>query len=491
MKTKFNIKFISIIIMMMMIVSCNKDFLDLNPISSYNAGSFYKTQTDIELAIIGCYSQIEYLTNQTTEAVLESRSDNITYSNSYTYSEARIHTFVEGTSNEWVVPMWQAYWSTIDRCNAVLDRIDNVTFSDENRHSNLKGEAYFLRGYAYFQLGWLYGGVPKIDHQMTIDEIKKIPRSSQNETFSFAATDLTQAALLLPDVWETKEVGKATKYAAKGILARMYMFQKKYSDAKILLSEIIGSGKYAMADKFADCFSDLYDNSPEHVFQIQYKSGNVGQGNNYVAHEIPEDIRTDMFPTGGDSRALLVSSDLYNKYERGDLRRDFTILTSMSPLRKWPYWYQKFAHASKRPVDKSDFEVNMPILRYTDVKMMYAEILNEEGYNSNGEAFAILNQVRTRAGLSPLTSVQVPTQESYRQAMLDERRLEFAAEFLRWFDLVRAGKAMSVMNAFFQKPEEHIDGIYQMKEYQIIFAIPNDELLLNTDPTIMWQNPGY
>lgn len=133
----------------------------------------------------------------------------------------------------------------------------------------------------------------------------------------------------------------------------------------------------------------------------------------------------------------------------------------------------------------SDYPINMPVLRFTDVKLMYAEVLNEESYDPSGEAFAILNEIRDRAGLGRLTAAEVPTQVAFREAMLNERRLEFAYEFLRWFDLYRTDKAMSVMNA---RPDA---AQFPMQEYHKILPIPQHELNVNIDRQVMWQNPGY
>ncbi|MBL7971537.1 MAG: RagB/SusD family nutrient uptake outer membrane protein, partial [Prolixibacteraceae bacterium] len=117
-------------------------------------------------------------------------------------------------------------------------------------------------------------------------------------------------------------------------------------------------------------------------------------------------------------------------------------------------------------------------------------VLNEEGYNSNGEAFTIINQVRSRAGLSALTSAKAPNQSAFRSAIFQERRSEFACEYLRWFDVLRSGNALTIMNNFLSRADQG-SGKYQMKDYQTIFAIPQDELNNNPDTKYMWQNPGY
>ena len=485
-----------ICVIALMTNSACKDSLNLSPISSYNAGSFYKTQKDFELASVGIYDDLQQLTSNDAgfSTTLESRSDNVKAYQIYQYDQgyAIVSSFTDNSSNPNIVFIWSKFFNMIDRCNAIIDKIDGGVFSDETRRANLKGEAYFFRGYAYFNLAFMYGGVALIDHQMKVDEVKQTKRSTQEETFAFAAKDLIKAAELLPEAWVAKELGKATKYAAKGILARLYMFQKKYSDAKPLLQEIISSGKYKMASSYADCFIDKYDNSPEHVFQVQYISGNIGEGNAFVTWGVPEGLRSTAFPSGG-GRGVLMSEDLYNSYAVTDVRRDFIILkgwtNSAGQIDNNTLYLIKFAHGTV-PSVKTDWGVNLPVLRYTDVKMMYAEILNEEGYNPNGESFNILNEVRNRAGLTPLTSAEVPTQTSFRDALMLERRLEFAGEYLRWFDLLRTDKAMSVMNTFFARVDEQ-SGRYKMEEFRKIFAIPQDELNINPDTKYLWQNPGY
>ncbi len=491
---KFNIQkgFLLILFLLMSIVSCKND-LDLNPISDYNAGSFYKTQSDFKLAVNGTYAQLQSLYSYNALSFdLEGRSDNI--NKSTVYDPGFLNSFVDDATTASYESIWGILYAIVNQSNAIIEKIDAGTFTDAAYKSYYKGEAYFLRGYAYFQLGWLYGGVPLIDKQMTATQVRTVARSTQDETLAFAAKDLTQATSLLPTVWpNASELGKATKYSAEGILARMYMFQKKYSSAKPLLTDIIGSQKYVMATNYADCFLDKYDNSAEQVFQIQYKSGDVGQGNILPVVSVPEDIASSMFPQGGGSPFLHVSLDSYNAYETGDIRRDFSIqkgYTSKSgTVDKVTCFYIKYGHGTI-PSTKDDYEVNLPILRYTDVRMMYAEVLNEDGYVADGDAFKILNDVRNRAGLRSLTSTDLPNQDAFRTAMFKERRVEFAEEFLRWFDLARSGKAQTIMNAFLNTAEEG-NGMYQMKATQLIFPIPNYELQINKDRKIMWQNPGY
>jgi hypothetical protein len=482
---------ILMIMFLTIFLSCNK--LDLSPISSYNANSFYKTESDFKTAVNGIYDKLQDLYYYSVYSQgIEARSDNVNMNTGY--DAGIMSKFIDDASTGATEAIWQYCYQMIDRSNAVIDQIDAGTFTTESYRNYYKGEAYFLRGYAYFQLGFLFGGVPLVEKQMTAAEIALIARSTQDETFALAAKDLTQAATLLPEKWpSTSELGKATKYAANGILARLYLFQKKYSDAKPLLSDIISSGKYTMATKYGDCFIDQYDNSTEHVFQIQYKSGNVGEGNILPVVQAPENILSTMFPQGGGSPFLYVSSDLYDSYDPTDLRRNWNIQKGYTAkgniVDLVTCFYIKYAHGSI-PATKDDYEVNLPILRYTDVKMMYAEVLNELGYVANGEAFTILNEVRSRAGLAAKTSSDLPDKASFGTAIFNERRWEFADEFLRWYDIVRSGNAMTIMNNFLARPENG-STLYKMKDTQTIFAIPQYELDINKDTKIMWQNLGY
>jgi hypothetical protein len=337
--------------------------------------------------------------------------------------------------------------------------------------------------------------MPLIDKSMTIDEIKKIARSTSDETLAFAAEDYKKAISLLPAEWIAASKGRATKYAAEGMLARLYMFQSNFSAAKPFLNDIIASGKYTMESNYVNCFTDSHDNGTERVWEIQFTGGQLGEGNFFPTGCLPESfLDKTIMPFPGASTAMPVSKSLYNAYEPGDKRRNLSILKGWvkagvaDTISKFIIKYSHYD--TYTPKDASDWANNIPILRYTDVKIMYAEALNEEGYVANGEAFSILNEVRTRAGLAALSATDLPDKVAFRNAIINERRVEFAFEGLRWFDLVRWGLAKNVMNSFFALPEQG-NGLYSMKDHQTLFPIPFNEMANYNDAKIMWQNPGY
>ena len=495
MKKKYKLLNTFFAIVLLLATSCD-NYLDIVPTSSYSAGGSYKTQNDFMLATNGAYTSLRNLYSGTINQILYPREEINQDDPINNYEFNIIHRFQNDASNNLLKSAWQSYWIIIDRSNAIIDKIDDANFDVEAYRSYYKGEAYFLRGFAYYQLGFLFGGVPLIDRQMKTTEIEQVPRSTSDETFAFAASDLIKAAGLLPGKWGgATELGRATKYSAEGICARLYLFQGKFLDAKPLLEDIITSGNYQMATNYGDCFVDKYDNSPEHVFQVQYVSGNVGQGNSWVSQQIRQSYKHPLFPWGGYSSSPCgITLSFYDSYEPGDLRRDFCIVKGVDLIAggkdETSINLIKYAHGTQ-PTVYNDYAVNMPVLRYTDVKLMYAEVLNEVSYTPGGEAFSIINQVRSRAGLTPLTSTNIPSKGAFRDAMLKERNFEFIGEYLRWGDLLRTDRAMSLLNEHFMKPTEGGGGKFKMEEYQKIFPIPQYELDVNSNRDVMWQNPGY
>ena len=150
---------------------------------------------------------------------------------------------------------------------------------------------------------------------------------------------------------------------------------------------------------------------------------------------------------------------------------------------------KSFSKFTYKPKDNLDYANNLPIIRYTDVALQYAEILNNEGYTANGKAFEILNKVRERAGLTPLNSSTTPNQQAFTDALRQERKFEFAFEGIRWRDLLRWGIAQETMNFHFDT--ELITAGWSMEDHNKILPIPFETLSRYDNTSIMFQNPGY
>lgn len=472
------------------LTSCKK-FLEKSPISSYSVTGSYKTQPDFELAINGAYRNLGGISFWRT-IFTESRSDNVMARQigSENQTFAILSTFTETPATGDLLSLWTSYWSLISQSNLILEKIGTASFDDENMRNFIQGEAYFLRGFAYFDLAWMWGGMPLVDHSVTPSELSKIKRSTQSETLEFAKKDLLKAAELLPEAWPGKYLGKATKYAAEGYLARLYMFNSEFANAIPVLEDIIQSGKYQMADVYSDIFSEAFDNSKEHIFEVQFTSDATG-----ISFGLPQYLigpyKNQYFPNGS-SPGIFISDNLYNSFSDNDLRRDFSLIRGMYSTagiyNESSIYSIKFAHGITLANVRS-YGLNMPLLRYTDVLLMYAESLNEVNSNSATKIFEIINEVRNRAGLDPITTPNL-TKEEIRDIISKERRLEFTFEGVRWFDLIRTKKVSDVMSAFLALPGEG-GGQFKMDEYQKLFPIPQSEININPDPAYMWQNPGF
>jgi len=476
------------------------DFLTVLPDSSYSEAGGYQSQSDFEQAIAGVYAahQSMYQSNvngTTYTYMMRSDEANVITPQSVPGYIGGIERFIDDANNGTHGGNYSSYYRIINRCNVILDKIDPVKFTDENTKKYIKGEAQAFRAYSYWMLGWQFGGVPLIKKVTSVEETKTIPRSTQAETFAFAAVDFTSSIALLPSVkWTGKSIGRITKFSAMGMLARMYMFQKDYAKAKILLSDIINSGLYSMEADYKNCFTESKENGAERLWEVQFMGGQLGEGQQFTTGLLPEGSTTTLQPFGGYSSFPTVYPELVAAYEAGDLRKDISCVTNI----KWngavdpkTYFVRKYHWADVNiPKVANDWGVNIPILRFTDVKLMYAEVLNETGYSASGEAMTSLNAVRARAGLAPLTAAVVPDQASFRNAIVKERRVEFAFEGLRWMDLLRWGLAIDVINKKLSDPAQD-GGTFRMKSHQVLFPIPFDELNRYQDTKVLWQNPGY
>lgn len=484
----------------LLFTSCDS-FLTETPESTYTTETFFTKESDFKYAINGVYAALQQVYDGTdaTNAnygllrLLVVRSDDHNSFGTNLYDNGA-GTFSDNATVTSTDKAWKECYVIITRCNSILIRIDKVEFSDSNYKNYIKGEAYAMRGWAYMTLGQLFGGIPLIvDAEYTSEQTKEIGRSTQEETFAQAESDLMNASELLPTTWSTESIGRVTKYAAQAVLGRLYMFLGNYNKASSALKSVISSGMYEMANKYVDCFSEAAKNGKERVWEVQYMGGSVGEGEYYSEISIPE-YYSGPWAVTGSSAAMRVSTNLLNEYENGDLRKKITTADNLliqNNVDEYT-WFIKFNHYINKPSTTNNWAINLPIIRYTDVCMLYAEAQNEINNGPTTEAINILNQVRARAGLGVLNSAQISSKSAFLSVIKHERRIEFAYEGLRWFDLVRWGDFVNVMSTFFKDADEG-NGLFSnnVKEFRKIFAIPLEEINRYANTSKMWQNPEY
>jgi hypothetical protein len=261
--------------------------------------------------------------------------------------------------------------------------------------------------------------------------------------------------------------------------------------AQALLEDIIShegtTPKLALTPNYGDLFGYKNDNMHA-LFEVQYVSGGLGQGSTFPS-EVLGNVSTDLVNVSilNSATRLTVSEDLLNSYDPIDTRFNVTYDTSYTTNDNPPQhsnvpFFKKFIDFGLTTLTKyDDWPENFPLLRYADVLLMEAEILNDKS-GPTEQAVDLLNRVRTRAGLPNITPA---TKEEFDSALTKEYRLEFADEGQYWFYLVRTGKAIPTMNAWFAATgrSKTID------EHNLVYPIPQTEM--DIYPDLYQQNSGY
>ena len=480
MKLKYNL--IAIALLGFSFSSCS-DFLEQNPQTDLSENDFYKTADDILSAVNGVYSsqqEGDIYGNWYVFGEIPSDNTRNQLSGSVT-TQNEFDQFYIDTQNSMIANFWKAAYKVINRTNTILGRIDGIEINTElaNRY---KLECKFIRALMYFNLVRVYGDVPLVLKEISISESYDILREPKENVYNQIIADLKEAQDL-PVSYSTAEDGRATQGAAKALLANVYMTLHKYAEAETILAEIINSGRYSLLentpgslniDGYKNVFSPVNHNSKEGIFEIQFLKGGYGEGSNYANNFAPENSGTNVVAVGGTGGNNIPEMDIYNAYEEGDLRRDFSMSLGYYDNRKNNEWVEsryvcKFMDV---PYQNNDASNNYPVIRYADVILMYAEALNQNG--KTAEACKYLNMTRRRGfgyQTTETSPVDLQTTDKAQFALMveQERRVELAFENHRWFDLIRTGRAVEVMRS---------KG-FSLNETNLICPIPQKQIDVN------------
>jgi hypothetical protein len=484
-------KILTIIIAAFLIYGCEDEYLNLSPISEISSENFYQTESDFNSAINATYNSLQSL-NEINWKMQEVRSDN-----AFAHREEAgwdIDNFEVSTTDVNIAEFYQLSYNGILRANVILDKIDNVEFS-QSKKDQIIGQAKFIRGLIYFDLVRSFGDVPLINNVVTLSESYEIERAPLATVYASIISDFADAVNLLPEVYESSaDMGRATKGAANGMLAKVNLTSGNLPEARTALEEVIGSKEYSLLPSYSDIWNISNQNSSEIVFAIQYSDG-MGNGNMFNYIFAPLTQGADINPGTGLGMTR-PTADLIRAYEENDTRMSATL----SPYEINPNtndttnlaYFRKFI-ANQQVQDGGQ---DWPILRYADILLMYSEVLNEMDDLSG--AIEQLNLVRSRAfsGLSDyLYDLDMVTNKSeMRDIILNERRLEFACENHRWFDLLRFDKAEEFLQTEIRR-EDWKTGIdlitysTSMKEFERLFPIPFEEIEKHNGT--LSQNTGY
>lgn len=368
--------------------------------------------------------------------------------------------------------LWEHWYKSIGRATQAIEYTESFGLTDEAYKNRLIGEARFLRALNYFYLVRGWGDV-------TIQDVDLIQRKPAAEVYAYIEADLQFAIEHLPlkSAYAAKDLGRATKGAAQGLLAKVYLYQSKWQDAVTMSQNVLTSGEYSLEPDYATIWRATTENGRESLFEFQAR----GQ---QIAHGIQQYSQTQgaRGQSGWGWGFNTPSQNLLNAFnaEGDEIRKNATIIFRgetmydgrvVSEGVENPMYNEKAYSSANAGADDTD--KNLRYLRLGEIYLILAEAANESG---NAQlALQNLNIVRARVSLPAVT---VTDQSQLRTLIWKERRLELAFEHDRWFDLVRTKQAPTAMQA--------AGKTFQDKHY--LFPIPDNQLIQTPE---MAQNTGW
>lgn len=386
--------------------------------------------------------------------------------------------------------LWSSSFSTIYRANVYLDRVPGISLQGNQAilRDQFLGEAYFLRALSYFNLVRLYGEVPLLTTELKSTSQLTIPRSSVQNVYAQIEKDLLEAIKYLPlkypnpkliqpvvNIAGGTEAGRATLGSAKTLLGNLYLLRNENAKAEQVLQEVVNSNVYSLLPGYDANFNATggAKNNAESVFEIQY-ANNVGLTNDFTFQFGPVEDNSSLSRDRPTDNTLTGSLDIFNtlvqSFPTGDLRKAASVrYSTQAPI-------QAINRKFYVPGVAANGSVNWPVYRYSEVILLLAEALQNQG--KDAQALTELNKVHAhpRTGLAAYTSLAGP---ALRDAIRLERRLELNMEAKRWFDLQRWGILNAVMTAHGRPVNPAKGGL---------LPVPQGEIDKNSQFS---QNPGY
>ncbi len=393
-------------------------------------------------------------------------------------------------SNGTIKDYYSNCYKNIYFSNEALTLANSLADTVKNKNTFI-AEALFLRSVMYYRLAQAFGGVPYVDRVLA--QTDKTPaRSTREEIWTNIEKDLKWAIPHLPlrvQLLASGNEGRATQNAALAILAKVYLYQKKWSDAMAMTTEIITSGDNNLNTPYAEMFTEANEYGPESVFEVyadQKPSEQIFLSTQYGQIQGVRGIPNLGWGFNGPSQLLM------DAYEAGDPRKAATVIADGETIEgkkikadaaAYKFFNKKvYVSIAERALygrtsDIQAYWLNIRIIRYADVVLMHAEAACELGNTT--EALEKLEMVRNRArngNASVLPKITTTNKDELRAKIHQERRIELALEWERFYDLVRWDEAKTAIPNFVVGKHE-------------LFPIPQVEI--DNSEGLITQNPGY
>ncbi|MFC5411777.1 RagB/SusD family nutrient uptake outer membrane protein [Larkinella bovis] len=440
--------------------SCKEDFLERYPLDSPSAETFWTSAENAEMWVNNLYRSLP----DESDSNIENWSDNAycrTGENGRVIANGTFQTNSAIIQNRWD-------YTYIRRCLEFFTKVDEIPNVSATVKNNLVGQVRFILAFEYFKLITLFRDVPLVTKPLLISE-SDLPKSPKAEVLAYLLDHLDKAIQELPATWPASSNGRVTKGAALALKARVLLYNGKWSEAAETARQVMDSQVYSLHPKFGELFLKSFNNATKEVILARQYAAVVNQnelyrrygflGNGGYAYVLPlPDLANAFECTDGlpiqesplyDPANPMANRDprfaetfvypnqnlngyLYDPFDRSNLSGSLTYLH-----------YRKYINDMK-PIE-THTHVNWIILRYADVLLMYAEAKNEAS-GPDATIYDALDQVRKRAGMPVVNRSKYNTQAALRALIRNERRVELAAEGLRYFDIIRWKTAEVVLN---------------------------------------------
>jgi len=493
--------------------SACSDNLDLQPLDRLTADTFYKTRADFDGAIFASYSSIQDFWGTSTETLSERGefwklsmviTDDVAADGARSDQLSRdIDNLLLRSNDSPFAAVYTQIYEGIFRANLVLENLDKENELTADDKKVLGAEAKFLRAWFHFQAVKMFGTPPLVTEITAGITEQAKPNSTKDALYTAILADFADAAAGLPETWDASNTGRVTSWAAKSYIGKANVFKGDYGAAYTALNEVVNMGPYELVPNYDDVFAFNNENNSESIFEIQY-GGPFSDDNLWVFDDThSEDFKASQGTgrswywdasngaPGGKLGWWVPTQDLVDAFEDGDARantifyQDGDTYYSFDGTRyELPYdasWsvngltlkkYRGSANSVSgnfSPNGQADFN-NERWMRFAEIKLLLAEAILFGGGGTDGDAEQQINDIRNRATLGDL-----PMGADLTAAMMQEKRIEFACEPHRWFDIVRWGIGPDVFDNWDAKFE--------------VFPFPLSEIDRSGGKLI--QNSGY
>lgn len=473
----------------LLVTACTDTFLNVPPQGQQKAVQFWVNESDATKGVNAIYANLRSYFNVAFApiAVESMGSDDVEKGSDPTDAAFMndFHNFTATSTEGQLSDFWNGQYQNINLCNQVLDNVPAINMN-VTLQTRYLAEAKFIRAYSYFRLVRAFGDVPlRLTTPKSVSDYN-IPRAAKADVYKAIEQDLTDAALVLPQTYSGADVGRATKGAALALHAKVAMYQSRWADVKSYTDQVMSLG-YSLFPDFYLLFRIANENCSESVFEIQCA---LILGNPNASNSQYSQVQGVRGAVGGGWGFDDPSQSLADAFEAGDPRENATIIVRgtstpsgdaiLDGVTNPRYNMKSYVPFSLYVSGYNEgCQQNVRVIRYAEVLLMNAEANNELGNNALALASLELVRARARAGNNTiLPKVTTTNQAALRTAIWNERRVELAMEFDRYFDVIRQGRASAIFGA---------RGWTANKNE--VWPVPQSEIDLSVGT--LTQNPGY